>query len=70
MIHEQLLRTEFGGAIKEFPHLHLTITSMLRKNKMVISKVARTLAITKSQITHPVNQLVDVDIVVKKNYPV
>jgi DNA-binding MarR family transcriptional regulator len=65
MIQKKLLRTESSGAIREFPNLHLIITSMIRKDRIVVSKVAGKLAIPKSQITHPIDKLVDVDIVAK-----
>ena len=65
MIHKKLLRMDLGGVTGELSRLHLAIMGILREESLAVSKVARRLAIPKSQMTHLINQLVDMDIVVR-----
>jgi DNA-binding MarR family transcriptional regulator len=65
MIHKKLLRMDLGGVTGELSRLHLAIMGMLREEGMAISEVARRLAIPKSQMTHLIDQLVNLDIVVR-----
>ena len=65
MIHKKLLGMNLGGVTGELSRLHLAIMGMLREEEMAISEVARRLVIPKSQMTHLIDQLVDLDIVVR-----
>jgi len=65
MIHKKLLAMHLDGVTGDVSRLHLSIMGMLREEGMAISEVARRLAIPKSQMTHLIDQLVDLDIVVR-----
>ena len=65
MVHKKLLGMNLGGVTGELSRLHLAIMGMLREEEMAISEVARRLVIPKSQMTHLIDQLADLDIVVR-----
>jgi DNA-binding MarR family transcriptional regulator len=65
MIHKKLLRMDLDGVTGDLSRLHLAIMGMLREEDLAVSEVARRLVIPKSQMTHLVDQLVDLDIVAR-----
>ncbi len=67
MIHKRLLRMDLDGVTGNLSRLHLAIMGMLREESLAVSEVAKKLVIPKSQMTHLIDQLVDLDIVAR--YP-
>ena len=67
MVHKKLLRMDLGGVTGSLSRLHMAIMGMLRKENLAVSEVAKRLVIPKSQMTHLIDQLVDLDIVAR--YP-
>jgi DNA-binding MarR family transcriptional regulator len=65
MIHKKLLRMDLDGVTGNLSRLHLAIMGMLREENLAVSEVARRLVIPKSQMTHLIEQLVDLDIVAR-----
>jgi DNA-binding MarR family transcriptional regulator len=65
LIHKKLLRMDLEGVTGEISRLHLAIMGMLREEGLPVSEVARRLVIPKSQMTHLVDRLADLDIVVR-----
>jgi DNA-binding MarR family transcriptional regulator len=65
MIHKKLLRMDLGGVTGELSRLHLVIMDMLREESLAVSEVAKRLVIPKSQMTHLIDQLADLDIVAR-----
>ena len=65
IIHKKLLRMDLGGVTGNLSRLHLAIMEMLRGENLAVSEVAKRLLISKSQMTHLIDQLVDPDIVAR-----
>jgi DNA-binding MarR family transcriptional regulator len=65
IIHKKLLRMDLGGVTGNLSRLHLAIMEMLRGENLAVSEVAKRLLISKSQMTHLIDQLVDLDIVAR-----
>jgi DNA-binding MarR family transcriptional regulator len=65
MIHKKLLRMDLDGVTGSLSRLHLAIMGMLQEEKLAVSEVARRLVIPKSQMTHLIGQLVELDIVAR-----
>jgi DNA-binding MarR family transcriptional regulator len=65
MIHKKLLRMELDGVTRNLSRLHLSIMGMLQEENLAVSDVARRLVIPKSQMTHLIGQLVDLEIVAR-----
>ncbi len=65
MIHKKLLRMDLDGVTGDLSRLHLAIMGMLREKSLAVSEVAKILVIPKSQMTHLIDQLVDLDIVAR-----
>jgi len=65
MIHKKLLRMDLGGMTGNLSRLHLAIMGMLEEGSLAVSEIAKRLVIPKSQMTHLIDQLVDLDIVAR-----
>ena len=65
MIHKKLLRMDLDGVTGNLSRLHLAIMGMLQEESLAVSEIARRLVIPKSQMTHLIDQLVDLDIVAR-----
>jgi len=65
VIHKKLLRMDLGGATGNLSRLHLAIMGALVRENLPISEIARVLVMPKSQMTHLVDQLVSLGIVIR-----
>ncbi len=65
MVHKKLLGMNLGGATGEFSRLHLAIMGMLQEESLAVSEIAKRLIMPKSQMTHLIDQLANLDIVVR-----
>jgi DNA-binding MarR family transcriptional regulator len=63
VFHKKLLRMDLGGVTGNLTRLHLAIMGMLSAASMTMSELAKILMMTKSQMTHLVDQLVGLGIV-------
>jgi DNA-binding MarR family transcriptional regulator len=65
IIHKKLLRMNLGGMTGNLSRLQLAIMGMLKEESLAVSEAARRLAIPKSQMTHLIDQLVNLGIVTR-----
>lgn len=66
IIHKKLLRMDLGGVTGNLSRLHLAIMGMLGGGSLPISEIGMRLVAPKSQMTHLVDQLVSLGIVVRQ----
>jgi DNA-binding MarR family transcriptional regulator len=66
IIHKKLLRMDMGGVTGNLSRLHLAIMGMLGEGSLPISEIGMRLVAPKSQMTHLVDQLVSLGIVVRQ----
>jgi DNA-binding MarR family transcriptional regulator len=62
VFQKRLIRMDLGRVMGDLTRLHFTIMGMLSHGSMSVTECASSLMMTKSQITHLVDQLVGQDI--------
>jgi DNA-binding MarR family transcriptional regulator len=63
VFHRKLLRMDLGGVTDKLTRLHFAIMGVLSTANMTTTELAKMMMITKPQITHLVDQLVNLGIV-------
>lgn len=63
IFHKKLLRMDMGGVTGELTRHHFAIAGMIAQGKMTVSEMAKILGTPKPQMTHLIDQLVDMGIV-------
>jgi DNA-binding MarR family transcriptional regulator len=63
VMRKKLPKMHMGETIGNLNHLHFAIMRILSEEGMTTTELAKMLAIKKSQMTHLINQLVELDIV-------
>jgi DNA-binding MarR family transcriptional regulator len=63
VFQKRLIRMDLGGVTGDLTHLHFTIMGMLSRGSMNVTELANILMMTKSQMTHLIDQLVGQGIV-------
>ena len=64
--HKKMLRMDLGGSSDNLTRLHLAVMGELSQTSMTMSELAKTLMMTKPQLTHLVNLLVTLDLVERR----
>ena len=64
--HKKMLRMDLGGSSDNLTRLHLAVMGELSQTSMTMSELANTLMMTKPQLTHLVDPLVQLDIVERR----
>ena len=64
--HKKMLRMDLGGDTDKLSRLHLAIMGNLSQANMTMSELANTLMMTKPQLTHLVDPLVQLGIVERR----
>ena len=66
LIYKKLLKVDFGGIEGSLSYLHFLIIRMLaRTGALPISEIGRRLVIPRPQMTHLIDQLIDLDMVIR-----
>jgi len=65
VVHKKLLRMDIGDATGHLTRLHLAVMGIVARKNLPISEIARALVMSKSQMTHLVDQLVSLGIVIR-----
>jgi DNA-binding MarR family transcriptional regulator len=63
IFHKKLLRMDLGGVKGDLTRHHFAIAGMIGQGQITFSEMARILAMSKPQMTHLIDQLVDMGIV-------
>ena len=63
VFHKRLLRMDLGGVMGNLTRLHLAIMGMLRESSKTVSDLGKESVVSKSQMTHLIDQLVELGIV-------
>jgi DNA-binding MarR family transcriptional regulator len=63
IFHKKLLRMDLGGVPGELTRHHFAIAGMIGQGQITVSEMAKLLAMPKPQMTHLIDQLVDMEIV-------
>ncbi len=63
IFHKKLLRMDMGGVTGQLTRHHFAIAGMIGQGNMTVSEMARVLAMPKPQMTHLIDQLVEMGIV-------
>jgi DNA-binding MarR family transcriptional regulator len=63
VFQKRLIRMDLGRVTGDLTHLHFTIMGMLSRGSMNVTELANILMMTKSQMTHLIDQLVGQGIV-------
>jgi DNA-binding MarR family transcriptional regulator len=64
--HKKMLRMDLGGRSDNLTRLHLAVMGELSQTSMTMSELANTLMMTKPQLTHLVDPLVQLGIVERR----
>ncbi len=66
LIYKKLLKVDFEGVERNLSYLHFMIVRMLaRTGALPISEIGRRLVIPRPQMTHLIDQLIDLDMVIR-----
>jgi len=66
LIYKKLLKVDFGSVEGSLSYLHFLIIRMLaRTGALPISEIGRRLVIPRPQMTHLIDQLIDLDMVIR-----
>jgi len=63
ILHKKLLKMDLGDASGNLTRLHLGIMGILSVSSRPISEIAKMMVVSKSQMTHLVDKLVELDLV-------
>ena len=63
LLHKKMLRMDLGGVTGDFTRLHFGIMGVLSHRSLATSELAKMLSMQKPQMTHLVEQLVNLGIV-------
>jgi DNA-binding MarR family transcriptional regulator len=66
IFQKKLLRMDLGGVTGNLTRLHLAIMGMLSRGSMSVTELANSVMMTKSQMTHLIDQLVRQSIVERR----
>jgi len=61
--HKKILKMDLSGCIENLTRLHFAVMGGLIQNNMTMSELAKTLMMTKPQLTHLVNPLVGLGLI-------
>jgi DNA-binding MarR family transcriptional regulator len=67
IFHKKLLRMDLGGVTDHLTRLHFAIMGILSENSVTMSELAKMLMMTKPQMTHLVDQLVNLSIIERRS---
>ena len=66
VVHKKILKMELGGFPENITRLHMAVMGELSQTSMTMSELAKTLMMTKPQLTHVVDPLVSSGIVERR----